>query len=237
MNASDVMTSAVVTVSPDTPVAEVVDLLLRHGISGVPVVDESRAVLGVVSEGDLMRRAELGTEKQRGSWRTFFTGTARLAGDYVRSHGRLARDVMTADVICVGPLAPLDAIADVMEQHRIKRVPVVDNRALVGIVSRSNLLRALASRVEAEAAVPAGDSEIRQALMAELTRQPWSRRADNSVVVTDGVVHLWGLVASPEEGRALELAAGSIAGVKRVENHTVVLTDMPYPVYPGSFVG
>lgn len=237
MNASDVMTSAVVTVSPDTPVAEVVDLLLRHGISGVPVVDESRAVLGVVSEGDLMRRAELGTEKQRGSWRTFFTGTARLAGDYVRSHGRLARDVMTADVICVGPLAPLDAIADVMEQHRIKRVPVVDNRALVGIVSRSNLLRALASRVGAEAAVPAGDSEIRQALMAELTRQPWSRRADNSVVVTDGVVHLWGLVASPEEGRALELAAGSIAGVKRVENHTVVLTDMPYPVYPGSFVG
>ncbi len=242
MNAADVMTAAVVTVRPDTPVTEIVHLLLRHGISGVPVVDEHRAVLGVVSEGDLLRRAELGTEKQHGAWRTFFTGTARLAGEYVRSHGKLARDVMTQDVVCVGPAAPLDMIADLMEERHIKRVPVVAERALVGIVSRSNLLRALASRAAdastgAGAATPESDAEIRRLLKQELARQPWSRRSDNSVVVNDGVVHLWGLVASPEEGRALELAAGAMAGVKRVENHTVVLTEAPYPVYPGSFVG
>jgi CBS domain-containing protein len=237
MNAADVMTTAVITVTPDTPVGEIVALLLRHGISGVPVVDAEGGVLGVVSEGDLLRRAELGTEKQRGTWRTFFTGTARLAGEYVRSHGRQARDVMTQDVVCVGPATTLEQIADLMEERHIKRVPVVAERKLVGIVSRKNLLRALASKVADAAAVPASDGEIRKALSAELSRHAWSRRADNSVVVSDGVVHLWGLVASAEESRALELAAEGVAGVKKVENHTVVLTDQPYPVYPGSFVG
>lgn len=237
MNAADIMTSAVITVAPDTPVGEIVGLLLRHNISGLPVVDKDGVVLGVVSEGDLLRRAELGTEKQRGTWRTFFTGTAKLAGEYVRSHGRAARDVMTADVICVGPATTLEAIADMMEEHHIKRVPVVADRKLVGIVSRKNLLRALASKVAEGAAVPASDADIRKGLAAELARQAWSRRADNSVVVSDGVVHLWGLVTSSEESRALELAAQGVAGVKRVENHTVVLTDSPYPIYPGSFVG
>jgi CBS domain-containing protein len=235
MKAADIMTSAVITVAPDTPVMEIVTLLLRHNISGLPVVDEAGMVLGVVSEGDLLRRAELGTEKQRGSWRTFFTGTAKLASEYVRSHGRQARDVMTADVICVGPATTLEAIADMMEEHHIKRVPVVAERKLVGIVSRKNLLRALASKVADGTVVTASDADIRTALAGELSRHAWSRRADNSVVVSDGVVHLWGLVASAEESRALELAAEGVAGVKKVENHTVVLTDSPYPIYPGSF--
>ena len=210
---------------------------VSSGISAVPVVDQHRAVLGLVSEGDLLRRAELGTEKKRSNWRSFFTGTARLAGDYVRSHGKVANDVMTRDVICVGPGTTLDAIADLMEQHRIKRVPVVQERALVGIVSRANLLRAFAALPASAASAPASDSEIRYALSKELSSQAWGRRADNSVVVTNGVVHLWGLVTSQEESRALEIAAQSVPGVREVQNHTVVLTDTAYPIYPGSFIG
>ena len=237
MNAGDVMTTGVVTVSADTPVGEIVGLLLRHGISAVPVLDKLGAVVGLVSEGDLLRRAELGTEKRVTGWRAFFTGTARLAGDYVRSHGKVAADIMTREVVCVGPGTTLDAIAGLMEKHHIRRVPVVQERRLVGIVSRKNLLRALAAIPADAGPAAASDGEIRFALMKELAGQAWSRRADNSVVVTGGVVHLWGLVTSPEESRALELAAGSVAGVKEVQNHTVVLTEAPYPVYPGSFIG
>lgn len=236
MNAGDVMTTAVVTVGPQAPVTEIVTLLLRHGISAVPVVDEAGAVLGLVSEGDLLRRAELGTQKQRSAWRAFFTGTAKLAEDYVRSHAKVAADVMTRDVVCVGPGTSLDAIADLMEAHSIKRVPVVQERRLVGIVSRANLLRAFAALPEGPCAA-ASDTEIRAALTRELAQQPWSRRADNSVVVTGGVVHLWGMVTSREESRALELAAQSVPGVRDVQNHTVVLSETTYPVYPGSFVG
>ncbi len=236
MNAGDVMTTKVVTVGQQTPVGEIVTTLLRLGISAVPVVDEAGGVVGLVSEGDLLRRSELGTEKHRSTWRSFFTGTARLAGDYVRSHGKVASDVMTRDVICVGPGTTLDAIADLMEKHHIKRVPVVQERKLVGIVSRANLLRALAAMPASDGA-PASDTEIRFALTKELASQAWSRRADNSVVVTNGVVHLWGLVTSQEESRALELVSGAVPGVREVQNHTVVLTDATYPIYPGSFVG
>lgn len=242
MMASDVMTRDVVTVGPDTPVAAIIRLLLTRGISGVPVVDDEGVIVGMVSEGDLLRRAELGTEKKRGSWRAFFTGTATLASEYVRSHAMLARDMMTREVVCVGPTAALDAIADLMETHRIKRIPVVQDRTLVGIISRANLLRALASRVVTGEA-PTGtaesvatDAAIRTALTTELASQAWSRRVDNSVVVTDGVVHLWGLVASPEESRALEIAARGVPGVREVQNHTIILADEPYGSYPGGFM-
>lgn len=237
MNAGDVMTTSVVTVGPQTPVAEIIRQLLRLGISAVPVVDEHGGVLGLVSEGDLLRRAELGTERTQSTWRSFFTGTSKLAGDYVRSHGKVASDVMTREVICVGPGTTLDAIADLMEKHRIKRVPVVQERRLVGIVSRANLLRAFAALPVTDTGAPASDSEIRFALTRELTAQTWNRRTDNSVVVTNGVVHLWGLVTSQEEARALEIVAQGVAGVREVQNHTVVLSDATYPIYPGSFVG
>jgi len=236
MNASDVMSGDVVTVRDDAPVIQVVRLMLARGISGVPVVDGKGIVVGIVSEGDLLRRAELGTQKQRGSWKQFFTGTATLAEDYVRTHGTLARDIMTRNVICVQKDTPLADIADLMEENHIKRLPVLDGDKLVGIVSRSNLLRAIASIAPAAQPVEADDAAIREALLAELTRQPWSRRAENSVVVTDGVVHLWGLVTLPEELRALQLAAERIPGVKAVKNHMIVLSEEPYPLFPGAFV-
>jgi CBS domain-containing protein len=236
MNAGDVMIREVVTVGPDTPVLQIVQLLLSRGISGVPVVDEDGALVGVVSEGDLLRRVEIGTEKRRGSWRSFFTGTATLAEEYVRSRGTVARDIMTREVVSVARTTPLAEIAELMEEKHIKRVPVLEDGRLVGLVSRSNLLRAFASQhAEPTTAGAADDSAIREALLAELGRQTWSRRAENTVVVTDGVVHLWGLVATGEELRALELAAQGVAGVKAVRNHMIVLSEEPYPLFPGSF--
>jgi len=235
MNAGDVMTRDVLTVSPDTPVTEIVNLLLSRIISGVPVVESDGTVVGVVSEGDLLRRAEIGTEKKRSSWVQFFTGTASLADEYVRSHGRVAKDVMTQAVVSVQPDTPIAAIADIMHQKRIKRVPVVQDGKLVGIVTRKNILRAFASMRSPEAPSKVDDTRIRETLLAELAQQPWSRRAENSVVVTDGVVHLWGLVSTQEELRALEVAAEATPGVKGVKNHMIVLSEEPYPLFPGSF--
>ena len=237
MDAGDVMTREVVTIGPDTPVLQIVQLLLARGISGVPVIDEDGALVGVVSEGDLLRRVELGTEKRRGGWRAFFTGTATLAGEYVRSHGTIARDIMTRDVVTATRATSLADVADLMEQNRIKRVPVAEDGRLVGIVTRSNLLRAFASQQHPDNGgdVAADDATVREALLAELGRQTWSRRAENTVVVSDGIVHLWGLVATPEELRALELAAHGIPGVKAVRNHMIVLSEEPYPLFPGSF--
>ena len=237
MTAAAIMTAPVVTVTEDTPVRDIVTLLLARGISGVPVVDAAGRVTGLVSEGDLLRRAELGTQKKRGAWLAFFTGTATLAGEYVRAHGEVARDIMTRAVITVAPGTTLAAIADVMEDKRVKRLPVLDGDTLVGIVSRSNLLRTLASTAPAS---PAGtavdDAAIRIALVSELSGQTWSRRADNSVVVSDGVVHLWGLVTTREEQRALELAAKGVAGVQAVQSHMIVLSEEPYPLFPNSMV-
>jgi len=236
MKAGDVMSGNVVTVQDDAPVLlQVVRLMLARGISGVPVVDSHGTVVGIISEGDLLRRAELGTQKHRGSWSQFFTGAATLAENYVRTHGTLARDVMTRNVLCVQRDALLSEIADLMEEHRIKRVPVLDGDKLVGIISRANVLRAFASIVPVATPVEADDAAIRDALLAELARQPWSRRSENSVVVTDGVVHLWGLATVPEESRALQLAAERIPGVKAVRNHMIVLSEEPYSLFPGAF--
>jgi CBS-domain-containing membrane protein len=234
MNASDVMTSNVVTVTPETTVPELVNLLLSHNISGAPVVDAQGVLVGIVTESDLMRRAELGTERRRGGWLSFFTGTATLAQDYVRSHAAKVADIMSPGVVAAARDTSLGEIADMMEQKHVRRVPVVSDGHVVGIVSRANLLRAWASLPTETAPVTADDAAIRTSLLSELAHQSWSRRPENSVVVTQGVVHLWGLAATDEEKRALELAAERTPGAKSVRNHIVVLAAEPYPLMLGA---
>ncbi len=234
MNAADVMTSNVVTVHPETPVPKLVTLLLSRGISGVPVVDQDGGLVGIVTEGDLVRRAELGTERRRGRWAAFFTGTATLARDYVRSHGLVVSDVMTPSVAVVAPEAALADVADLMEERRVRRVPVVRDGKLLGIISRADLLRAWASLPAETRPAGADDAAIREALLEALSHQSWSRRPNNSIVVTEGVVHLWGLVATEEERRALELAASRTPGARSVESHLVVLAAEPYPLLIGA---
>lgn len=234
MKAADVMTRDVVTVHPETPVPDLVKLLLARGISGAPVVDKDGVLVGMVTEGDLVRRAELGTEKRRGGWAAFFTGTAVLAREYVQSHGVQVNDIMTQGAAAVAPETPLAEVADTMEQRRVRRVPVVENGRVVGVISRANLLRAWASLPKEAPPVAANDTAIRDALLAELAEQHWSRRPENTVVVNDGVVHLWGLAATEEEKRALELAALRTPGAKGVESHVVVLEAEPYPLLLGA---
>jgi len=234
MNAGDVMTRNVVTVTPDTTVADLVTILLSRNISGVPVVDAAGLLVGIVTEGDLIRRTELGTERKRGGWLAFFTSTATMALDYVHSHGTKVQDLMTPEVVAVFRETPLVDIADMMEERHIRRVPVVEDGKVVGIVSRPNLLRAWASLPAEPAAVRTDDAAIRTALLTELAGQAWSRRPENSVVVTDGIVHLWGLAATEEEKRALELAAERTSGTKSVRNHIVVLAAEPYPLLLGA---
>jgi CBS domain-containing protein len=227
MNASDIMTRGVITVSPETPVADVVALMLQHRISAVPVLDHD-ALVGIVSEGDLLRRTETETEPRRSRWLEFATSVPKLAAEYTKTHGRKASDVMTPDVISVGVDASIAEIASTLESRGIKRVPVVDGGKLVGIVSRANLLQALASRVQGAAVDRTDDRKIRETLFAELGRQKWAALpSDANILVENGVVHLWGVIQSEEERKAMIVAAEIVPGVTKVEDH------MSYPMYLG----
>ena len=229
MRAMDVMTTAVVTVSSDTTVQDLATLLSERGVSGVPVVDNGH-VVGIVSEGDLLRRVETGTERRtaRRRWR-WFDRTLEEARDYVRSHGRTVRDIMIREVISVGEEAGLAEVATLMETKRIKRVPVLRDGQLVGIISRANLVRALAA-IDREPTVGAtgDDRDIRAKLLTELNGREWARVWAEEIVVKDGIVHLWvSDTRSAAERESLRVATENISGVRRVEEHVV-----PVPVFP-----
>ncbi len=219
MNAADIMTPDVITVGPDTPLDRLVALMLENRISGVPVM-EGDAVVGMVSEGDLMRRVELGSEPRRSHLLEVLSRETPLAAEYARSHGRKASEVMTTDVIAIEDTTPVAEIARLLEARRIKRVPVLRDGKLVGIVSRANLLRALASRLQAPPAPAADDRRIRTALLGEFRQHKWSASvAELDATVEDGVVYLWGVVHSEEQRLALRVAAENTPGVRRVEDH------------------
>ncbi|WP_168788157.1 CBS domain-containing protein [Paraburkholderia aromaticivorans] len=228
MRASDVMTSNVISVTPDMTVQEVARIFVDNGISGAPVLDPDGHVAGMISEGDLLRRSEIGTEERtRTSWLDVWSASHE-ARDYIKTHAVKVRDVMTPGVVSVQPETPLGEVAGILETRRIKRVPVMKAGRLVGIVSRANLVQALASVPdEPSTDVTLSDAEIRAMLMGELAGRKWSF-AGRNIVVTDGVVHLWGIFHSIEAVDAVRVAAQSIPGVKRVEDHTE-----PYPVMPG----
>jgi CBS domain-containing protein len=218
LTAADVMTREVVTVAPETPIREIAQILHAKRISGVPVVAADGRVNGIVSEGDLIEHAWTIGEQRGSWWLTFFSENSVLAREYTKTHGRTARDVMTRDVISIPPTASLAEIAKTLERNRIKRVPVIENGKLVGIVTRANLLQALAT---ANVSQPASvdDRTIRERLFVELDDQPWAHLLSKNIVVQDGIVHLWGLVATEAERHALCLAAENTPGVKKVEDH------------------
>lgn len=214
MHARDIMTREVVTVKPQTPVREAAKLMVNHRISGLPVVDASHRLVGIVTDGDLYRRAELGTERQRGGWLKTFGLGGKYAESYVEAHGRTIQDVMTTDVIAVTPSTPLRQIADVFEKKRIHRVPVVADSQVVGIVSRANLVQALAAISPRAADRDSNDQHIRDLVIAAYRRRPCGLPSEWNVIVRDGVVHLWGFVPSLANQAALRVAAEGIPGVK-----------------------
>ena len=221
MQAQDVMTTKVVTVRPNTPIREVAKLMIDCRVSGLPVVDDSGRLMGMVTDGDLYRRAELATDKQRHSWLEIFGLYSGEPNDYVAAHGRTVSDVMTTDVVGVAPETSLRQIADLFETRRFRRVPVILDGMVVGIVSRANLVQALASLPAVNAEGGLTDRHIRDLILAEYKRLPWGLQSEGNVIVTDGVLHLWGVVSSDAELAALRVAAEAIPGVKGFENHTI----------------
>jgi CBS domain-containing protein len=226
MRAMDVMTSEVITVEEDASVQMVAKLLAERGVSAVPVVDSENRVIGMVSEGDLLHRTETGTERCRSWWLDMMASTNKLAGDYIKSHSGKVKDVMTRDVISVTDTTPVADIAVLLETNRIKRVPVMHDGKLVGIVSRANLVRALAMTITQASGSEADDLSIRDKLLAELKAQRWAEVSPANMTVKDGVVHLWSSYLSEQEKRALVVAAENTPGVRRVEDHM-----RPVPAY------
>ena len=221
MKASDVMVRDVITVGPDDDVAVAAKLLVDHDISALPVVDRDRRVIGILSEADLLRREELGTEKQRPWWLEAVTPSSVLAMEYAKSHGQRVAEVMSDRVVTATPDASLSQIATLLERNRIKRVPIVENGRLVGVVSRANLIQALASSPTFSPEGAQSDRAIRLEVLARLAEQSWTGFGERNVVVSGGVVHLWGLVGSPEERRALIALAESVPGVKAVADELI----------------
>jgi CBS domain-containing protein len=214
MQARDVMTKRVISVQPDTSVRDVARTLVRHKISGAPVVDQAGRLLGVVSEGDLMRRAESETEQHRSWWLRLLLSPEEKAAEYVKTHGRCAADVMSKPVQTVSETTSLEKVADLLQKHRIKRVPVLRRGKVVGIVTRADLLHGLIAR-QARAKPTVGDSKIKAAVERALD-QAGVEAGYLSVVVSGGVVHIWGLVNSKEEKDAVRVAA-RVPGVKKVQ--------------------
>jgi CBS domain-containing protein len=228
MRVLDVMTTTVISVKPEMTVRDAAKVLVENGISGAPVLDASSRLVGMLSEGDLIHRTELETAERRRSWWLDRLAASRDADDYVKSHGVAVADVMTQDVVSVDETTPLGEVANLMETKHIKRLPVLRDGRLVGIVSRANLVQALASAPpEPAPEVASSDREIRAMLMGELSGHPWAF-AGRNIVVRDGVVHLWGVIWSTDAVQAMRVAAQGIPGVKGFEDHTE-----PYPMMPG----
>jgi CBS domain-containing protein len=232
MRAMDVMTTDVITVSPETTVQALATLLAERGISGAPVVDSNGSLVGIVSEGDLLHRTEIGTarrhrERRRSWWLDHFASD--LARDYVKSHGRAVKDIMTRDVVTVTDETDLGEVAALLEAKRIKRVPVMRQGKLVGIISRANIVRAVGATKGAPSSEgEADDRTIRGRLLAELGREEWARVWPEDIIVRNGIVHFWLSSDEPDEKRqALRVAAENIPGVRGVEEHV-----LPAPVIP-----
>jgi CBS domain-containing protein len=234
MNVADVMTQKVISVTPETTIAEAAGLMLEHRISGLPVVDNSGAVVGVVTEGDLLRRTETGTERHHSRWLEFLITPGRLAEDYSRANARKVGEVMSPEVIAVAPPDSLAEVVRLMERHNIKRLPVIEGGRLAGIVSRANLVRALLHNLTESAVGNAAgsDAQIRERIMAEIAKQPWGPRASVEVRVDAGIVELYGSITDERERTALRVLSENAPGVKAVRDHLVWVEPMSGLVIP-----
>jgi CBS domain-containing protein len=221
MRAEDVMTRGVVSIGPDATVLQAARLMLQHHISGLPVIDKDGKLVGVLSEGDFLRRRETQTERRRSRWLEFLMGPGRIASEYSHSHGRKVSEVMTTDVQTVDETTPLEDIVELMERRRIKRVPVICGDQVVGIVTRSNLMHAMVSMARVAQPAAKDDAAIREQLLAEIEKEQWAPAATVNVVVHDGVVELWGMIVDERQRQALKVAAENIPGVKEVKDHLV----------------
>ncbi len=221
MKAQDVMTRDVISIDPDATVLQAARLMLQHHISGLPVVDKKGNLVGVLSEGDFLRRRETRTERKRARWLEFLIGPGRMAAEYSHTHGSKVSEVMTTEVQTVEQDTALEDIVEVMERKRIKRVPVICGGQVVGIITRSNLMHAMVSLARKAEPSATDDTSIRERLLDEIKSEQWAPAAMVNVVVKDGVVELWGVIIDERQRQALKVAAENTPGVKVVHDHLV----------------
>jgi CBS domain-containing protein len=214
MNVADIMTHEVITIEPEASILEAARLMLQHKISGLPVVDASRNLVGIVTEGDFLRRSETDTQRKRPRWLEFIIGPGKLATEYTHESGRKVGEVMTEEVHTVTEDAPLEQAVHLMERNRIKRLPVVRGEQLVGIVTRANVVRAVVRLAHEAHPVSAADADIRKRLVEELNKLSWAPSI--SVSVRDGIVKLSGVLTDERQRSALRVAAENVPGVKSV---------------------
>ena len=224
MKASDIMTVGVITANPDNTVACAARVMVERGVSGLPVVDARGNLVGIITEGDLLRRKETGTAGHPGRWLDFWLNTDKLARQYAREHGRKVEDVMSRNVVSVGPEVELKHIVDLMEEHQVKRLPVVRDGRVVGIVSRANLLCALARLVDDNPQTLVDDLAIRQNIIDEITAKPWAPDTTIDIRVGGGVVTLNGTVATEHVRDAVRVAAENAPGAVRVWDNIRVVS-------------
>jgi len=219
MKVSDVMTRRVISVSPETSVFVAIRLMLKHHVIGLPVIDNHGKLVGILSEGDLLRRGEIETERKRSVWLDALFGPADGAADYVHSHGLAVNEVMTREPITVTENTRLDEVVRLMENRNVKRLPVLRDERVIGIISRANLMRALLSIHRTTPQSSDDDAAIREHVLAEVRRHDWTSGAAVDVVVQSGMVDLWGTVGDLAQREALKVLAENVPGVVRVEDH------------------
>jgi len=224
MQVRDVMTRSVISVAPGETILNAARLMLQNRISGLPVVDPAGRLVGIVTEGDFLRRSEIGTQRRRAKWLEFLIGPGRLADEYTHAAGRTVEEVMTTDPASVSEDDSLETVVELMERRRIKRLPVLRDGRIVGIVSRANLMHALASLSRTAEGAAGGDSAIRDRILAELGKQSWAPGIN--VVVKDGAAELWGTIMDERERRAVIVVTENIPGVTVVHDHLVWIEPM-----------
>jgi CBS domain-containing protein len=233
MIVADLMSKDLVTVLPETSLADAARMMLAQHLSGLLVLDKAGALIGIVTEGDLIQRAELGTDDENPTWLKAFLMPGRLAADYVKTHGRHVSEVMTSHPECVTPQTALEAAAAVMHKRHIKRLPVLENGRPVGVISRSDLLRALARKLIQTASSKPSDEAIRGNVKETLAKESWAPKSGIHVSVTNAVVTLEGVIMSDEEHTAVRVIAENAVGVMSVEDHLVFVdprSGMAFPV-------
>jgi len=219
MRAHQIMSRPVITVTPDTTIVEAANTMLQKHISGLPVVDATGKLVGVLSEGDFVRRSEIGTQRRRSRFLRFILGPGKAASDFVREHGRKVSEIMTTEpLLTVGEETTLEEIVELMERNNIKRLPVISNDKVVGMVSRSNLLQAVASLAKDVPDPTADDDHIRNRVIDTMAKQDWCPFG-LSIVVRDGIVHVSGVITEERSRQAAIVAAESVTGVKKVHDH------------------
>ena len=222
MRVRDVMSTKVVSASPEMALVDAIMVMTKHHISGMPVLDDRGALIGMITEADCLRRGETSRKPRPSRWYDAFFGPQLTARAYIRNYGRKVRHVMSQNAVTVGENATLDQVVELMEENRVKRLPVVRQGKVVGIVSRANLMRALASVIRDAPKLAPTDRELRSQIMSRIGQENWSAGTEIDVLARQGQIDLWGTIIDESQREALKVLVENTPGVASLADHTAL---------------